>query len=47
VPTITRKIAIVGAGAVGSALGGFFAAAGHRVTLIGRPTEAGTNWPAT
>ena len=40
-----RKIAILGPGAVGSALGGFFAAAGHRVTLIGRPND-GHDWPA-
>jgi 2-dehydropantoate 2-reductase len=33
------KVLIMGAGALGSILGGFLARAGHAVTLIGRPTH--------
>jgi 2-dehydropantoate 2-reductase len=35
-PASTVSIAIMGAGAIGSAIGGMLARAGHRVTLIGR-----------
>lgn len=38
-----RKIAVLGAGAVGSALGGFFALAGHEVCLVGRGIAAGSH----
>lgn len=33
------RILIVGAGAIGSVLGGFLAQSGHHVTLLGRPTH--------
>ncbi len=38
-----RRITILGAGAVGSALGGFLARAGHSVTLVGRSITPGSH----
>jgi len=34
-----RKVAVMGAGAVGSFYGAMLARAGHQVTLIGRPAH--------
>lgn len=38
-PAPTLQVAVMGAGAVGCYYGGMLARAGHRVTLIGRPTH--------
>ena len=38
-PPVLRKVAVMGAGAVGSFYGAMLARAGHAVTLIGRPAH--------